>query len=98
VQVWEHAVDGVGNRRVDGAAGATVWGYIVEGRGIGLVVSSPIEQLPHGITLIDLARPRLMLTVNAVWGPDHELSAIDRFFDAAKRLAQDTSLGIARCA
>jgi DNA-binding transcriptional LysR family regulator len=70
-------------------AGSTVWGYIAQGRGIGLVVSSLIEQLPRGVKLVDLAPPRPMLTVNAVWRPDHEIAAIERFFDTAKRLAQE---------
>jgi DNA-binding transcriptional LysR family regulator len=70
-------------------AGSTVWGYIAEGRGVGLVVSSLIEQLPRGVQLIDLVPPRPMLTVNAVWRQDHELPAVERFFDAAKRLAQE---------
>jgi DNA-binding transcriptional LysR family regulator len=70
-------------------AGSTVWGYIAEGRGIGLVVSSLIEQLPRGVRLVDLTPPRPMLTVNAVWRQDQELPAIERFFETAKRLAQE---------
>jgi DNA-binding transcriptional LysR family regulator len=70
-------------------AGSTVWGYIAQGRGVGLVVSSLIEQLPRGIKLIDLAPPRPMLTVNAVWRPDHRVPAIERFFETAKRLAHE---------
>jgi DNA-binding transcriptional LysR family regulator len=70
-------------------AGSTVWGYIAEGRGVGLVVSSLIEQLPHGIKLIDLAPPRPMLTVNAVWRQDHELPLLERFFESVKRLGDE---------
>jgi DNA-binding transcriptional LysR family regulator len=70
-------------------AGSTVWGYIAEGRGFGLVVSSLIEQLPRGVKLVDLAPPRPMLTVNAVWRQDHELPALGRFFDTAKQLAHE---------
>jgi DNA-binding transcriptional LysR family regulator len=70
-------------------AGSTVWGYIADGRGVGLVVSSLIEQLPHGIKLIDLTPPRPMLTVNAVWRHDHEPPAIERVFETAKRLARE---------
>jgi DNA-binding transcriptional LysR family regulator len=70
-------------------AGSTVWGYIAQGRGIGLVVSSLIEQLPHGVTLLDLAPPSPMLTVNAVWRHDHEIPAIERFFETAKRLTRE---------
>jgi DNA-binding transcriptional LysR family regulator len=70
-------------------AGSTVWGYIADGRGVGLVVSSLIEQLPRGVKLVDLTPPRPMLTVNAVWRHDHELHAIERFFETAKELAQE---------
>ena len=74
-------------------AGSTVWGYIAEGRGVGLVVSSLIEQLPRGVKLLDLAPPRPMLTVNAVWRQDLELPALDRFFETAKQLAQERRWG-----
>jgi DNA-binding transcriptional LysR family regulator len=70
-------------------AGSTVWGYIADGRGVGLVVSSLVEQLPRGVKLLDLTPPRPMLTVNAVWRQNHELPAIERFFETAKRLAQE---------
>jgi DNA-binding transcriptional LysR family regulator len=70
-------------------AGSTVWGYIADGRGVGLVVSSLIEQLPRGVKLLDLTPPRPMLTVNAIWRHDHELPAIGRFFETAKQLAQE---------
>jgi DNA-binding transcriptional LysR family regulator len=70
-------------------AGSTVWSYIAEGRGVGLVVSSLIEQIPRGVKLLDLAPPRPMLTVNAVWRGDHELPAVERFFETAKQLAQE---------
>jgi hypothetical protein len=30
-----------------------------------------------------------MLTVNAVWRQDHELPAIERFFETAKQLARE---------
>jgi DNA-binding transcriptional LysR family regulator len=70
-------------------AGSTVWGYIADGRGVGLVVSSLIEQLPRGVKLLDLTPPRPMLTVNAVWRQEHELPAIERFFETAKQVAQE---------
>ena len=70
-------------------AGSTVWGYIADGRGVGLVVSSLIEQLPHGIKLLDLAPPRPMLTVNAVWRQEQELPVLDRFFESVKRLGEE---------
>jgi DNA-binding transcriptional LysR family regulator len=68
-------------------AGATVWGYIAQGRGAGLVVSSLSEQLPPGIALVDLAPPRPTLAVNAVWSDDSELPAVSRFLEAAAELA-----------
>jgi DNA-binding transcriptional LysR family regulator len=70
-------------------AGATVWGYIAEGRGVGLVVSSLIEQLPRGVKLLDLTPPRPMLTINAVWRQDHEIPALDRLFETAEQLADE---------
>jgi DNA-binding transcriptional LysR family regulator len=70
-------------------AGSTVWSYIADGRGVGLVVSSLLEQLPHGIKLIDLAPPRPMLTVNAVWRQDQELPVLERFFESVKQLGEE---------
>jgi DNA-binding transcriptional LysR family regulator len=67
-------------------AGSTVWSYIAQGRGVGLVVGSSIEQLPRAIRLIDLAPPRPMLTVNAVWRHEHAPPAIERFLETARRL------------
>jgi DNA-binding transcriptional LysR family regulator len=68
-------------------AGATVWVYIAQGRGAGLVVSSLFEQLPPGITLVDLAPPRPTLAVNAVWFNEDEQPAVSRVLDAAASLA-----------
>ena len=70
-------------------AGSTVWGYIAQGRGVGIVVTSLVEQLPRGVRLIDLSPPRPMLTVNAVWRRDHEIAAIERFLETATRLVQE---------
>ena len=49
------------------AAGNTVWGYIASGRGVALINSSLIEQLPRGIALVDLAPSTSVLTIDAVW-------------------------------
>jgi DNA-binding transcriptional LysR family regulator len=70
-------------------AGSTVWGYIADGRGVGLVVSSLIEQLPRAVKLLDLGPPRPMLTINAVWRPDHQPPAIERLLETAKQLAHE---------
>jgi DNA-binding transcriptional LysR family regulator len=48
-----------------------------------------IERLPRGIKLVDLTPPRPMLTVNAVWRHDQKLPAIERFFETARKLAQE---------
>ena len=68
-------------------AGATVWGYIAQGRGVGLVVSSLAEQLPRGVRLVDLAPPRPMLTINAVWRRHDEVPAVARLLETAERVA-----------
>ena len=52
-------------------------------------MSSLIEQLPRSLKLVDLAPPRPMLTVNAVWRRDHEIPAIERLFETAKRLGEE---------
>ncbi len=68
-------------------AGSTVWGYIAQGRGAGLVVGSLFEQLPAGIALVDLAPPRPTLALNAVWLDDGEAPAVGRFLEVAAALA-----------
>jgi DNA-binding transcriptional LysR family regulator len=71
-------------------AGSTVWGYIAQGRGIGLVVSSLAEQLPPGITLIEIAPPAPPpLGITAVWQPDDTHPAVERFLEAAAELAAE---------
>lgn len=70
-------------------AGATVWGYIAQGRGAGLVVSSLYEQLPPGIALVNLTAPRPTLAINAAWSDEVEHPTIDRFLDAAGSLAAE---------
>jgi DNA-binding transcriptional LysR family regulator len=70
-------------------AGSTVWTFIAQGRGVGLVVSSLIEQLPRAVTLVDIAPPRPMLTVNAVWWRDNELPAIERLLETAQQLGRE---------
>jgi DNA-binding transcriptional LysR family regulator len=70
-------------------AGSTVWGYIADGRGIGLMVSSLSERLPRDVKLLDLAPPRPMLAINAVWRRDNTAPAIKRFLESAKELAKE---------
>ena len=74
----------------EGAAGSTVWGYIAQGRGIGLVVSSLAEQLPLGVRLIDIAPPAPPpLGITAVWQPDEMQSAAERLLEVAAELAAE---------
>ena len=75
--------------RDEQAAGSTVWGNIAHGRGVGLVVSSLIEQLPRGVRLVDLAPPPPHLTITAVWARRNDHPAIDRLVDIMTRLAAD---------
>ncbi|MFZ1993716.1 MAG: LysR family transcriptional regulator [Solirubrobacteraceae bacterium] len=67
--------------------GNTVWGYIAEGRGIALINSSLIKQLPRGITLVDLAPPQPTLTIDAVWLRPEAGPAISRVLKAAEHHA-----------
>jgi DNA-binding transcriptional LysR family regulator len=75
--------------RDEQAAGSTVWGNIAHGRGVGLVVSSLIEQLPRGLRLVDLIPPPPRLTITAVWAHRNDHPAIDRLLDITTRLASD---------
>ena len=71
-------------------AGSTVWGYIAQSRGIGLVVASLAEQLPSGVKLIDIAPPvPPPLGVTAVWQPDAMLATVDRLLETAAELATE---------
>ena len=71
-------------------AGSTVWGYIAQGRGIGLVVASLAEQLPSGVKLIDIAPPvPPPLGVTAVWQPDSMPATVERLLETATELAAE---------
>ena len=71
-------------------AGSTVWGYIAQGRGIGLVVASLAEQLPSGVKLIAIAPPvPPPLGVTAVWQPDAMLATVERLLEIATELATE---------
>jgi DNA-binding transcriptional LysR family regulator len=72
----------------ENAAGNTVWGYLARGRGIALINNSLAEQLPRGVTLIELIPPGAVLTCEAVW-QRRDPAAIDRVLDAAAQLADE---------
>ena len=65
-----------------------VWGYLARGRGVALINSSLAEQLPRGVTLIELAPPGAVLTYEAVWQRG-DIPAIDRVLDVAAQLADE---------
>jgi DNA-binding transcriptional LysR family regulator len=69
------------------AAGNTVWGNLARGRGVALINASLAEQLPPGLTLVDLAQP-VELTYEAVW-PQGQRPLIDRSLHVAAGLAAD---------
>jgi DNA-binding transcriptional LysR family regulator len=71
-------------------AGAAVWcREIARGRGVGLMVSSLVEQYPPGIAFLDLTPPRPMLAINATWSDEGEPPTVRRFLDTAAALAAE---------
>ena len=70
------------------AAGNTVWGNLARGRGVALINASLAEQLPRGITLIELAQPIATLTYDAVWHQG-ERPLIQRSLEVAAQLAKE---------
>jgi len=70
------------------AAGNTVWGNIARGRGVALINASLAEQLPRGITLVELAQPRATLNYDAIW-LEAAPPIIERTLDVATRLAKE---------
>ncbi len=59
-------------------SGATIWGAIGAGRGVGLVVGSLAEQLPRGIALVPLTDPRPVLIFDLLWAADHHSAVVER--------------------
>jgi DNA-binding transcriptional LysR family regulator len=70
------------------ATGNTVWGNLARGRGVALINASLAEQLPRGITLVELAQPAATLTYDAVWHQG-ELPLIQRSLEVAAQLASE---------
>lgn len=68
------------------AAGNTVWRDIARGRGIALINSSLAESLPGGVTLIELAGPKPVLTIEAVWRRHDRPAIVERAVEAAVEL------------
>ena len=70
------------------ATGNTVWGNLARGRGVALINASLAEQLPRGITLVELAQPAATLTYDTVWHQG-ELPLIRRSLEVAAELAKE---------
>jgi DNA-binding transcriptional LysR family regulator len=70
------------------ASGSTAWANIAAGRGVNLVVESLAAQLPRGITLVEVRRPRPELPISAVWPADRRSAATERFLDCCERLGR----------
>jgi DNA-binding transcriptional LysR family regulator len=70
------------------ATGNTVWGNLARGRGVALINASLAEQLPRGITLVELAEPTATLTYDAVWHQS-EPPLIQRSLEVATQLANE---------
>jgi DNA-binding transcriptional LysR family regulator len=71
----------------DAASGATIWGAIAAGQGVGLVIGSLWEQLPRGITLVALTPPVPRLIFDLLWSKDHDTPVTRRARGAAAALA-----------
>jgi DNA-binding transcriptional LysR family regulator len=70
------------------ATGNTVWGNLARGRGVALINASLAEQLPRGITLVELAEPAATLTYDAVWHQS-EPPLLHRSLEVAVQLANE---------
>jgi DNA-binding transcriptional LysR family regulator len=71
------------------AAGSTVWGNIAQGRGVGLVVRSLVDQLPRGITLVELSEPRAVLIIDLVWHGETASPVVRHLAAAAASVAAE---------
>jgi DNA-binding transcriptional LysR family regulator len=70
------------------ATGNTVWGNLARGRGVALINASLAEQMPSGVSLVDLVEPTATLTYEAIWQRD-DLPVVQRSLDAAVALAEE---------
>jgi DNA-binding transcriptional LysR family regulator len=70
------------------AAGSTVWRNIAQGRGVALVVGSLIDQLPRGITLLELTNPPILI-IDLVWHGETASPAVKHVLNAAKAISSE---------
>lgn len=68
------------------SAGNTVWGDIASGRGVALINGSLAASLPRGITLVALANPKPLLTIEAVWRRQDRPAIVERALECAIEL------------
>ncbi len=70
-------------------AGSTVWSNIAQGRGVGLVVRSLVDQLPRGITLVELSEPQAALILDLVWHRETAPPAVRHLVAATHELSEE---------
>ncbi len=71
------------------AGGNTVWGYIAEGRGVGLINESLAAQLPRGLVLVDIADAQPQLVTELVWHRHTSPPLVESTVRAAAELAKE---------
>jgi hypothetical protein len=65
-----------------------VWGNIARGRGVALVVTTLLDQLPRGVRLVDVTPPS-RLTIVVAWPQATDHPGVARLVDIAARLARE---------
>lgn len=68
------------------ASGATVWGAIAHGTGVGLVVGSLAIGLPRGLVLVGVAPPAPVLTIDLLWARDTDNPLVTQVRGLVERL------------
>jgi DNA-binding transcriptional LysR family regulator len=76
------------------ATGNAVWGFIAEGRGVGLIDASADGRLPKGVALVELAGPPIVLALEAVWRAEGAAPVVERVLEIAGELARDRGWGV----
>lgn len=69
-------------------SGNTVWTYLAQGRGVGLVTDSLRAQQPVGVTLIPIVPAPAPMTIEAVWRR-RDLAIIGRALGVARELGSE---------
>lgn len=69
------------------SSGATVWGAIANGAGVGLVVTSIAVGLPRGLALVRIEPPVPRLTIDLLWAHEDATPLVARVRTIAEQLA-----------